>query len=354
MRSLRTAVFVSVAAALLLPAAALAKPAKGTVLELSRGDHVMRTVADGDVDSYKYAGRLDRKIRAGSRVRFDARGQRASRVKRIGSARKARFRGRVVSVGKRAALISLPDGRPFRIGGNATGARASHDVSVVLEGLRAGQTVDITVMFGSDGSLTIRLRIVEDTPVEEPPAEEPEYEEPEYEEPEYEEPEYEESPGAEEPPVEDTPADCLDNEATSGRVIGVNRLNGTFAVRRIWGDDYTFSASRADLDRLHRGDEVFVDYTTTERGLSADLVRIVWSALVEPDTGYYADYGLVAWIGFENRQFSLAREGQSRLLVDATCFLLCQLWKGEDVRVIYHEDETGDLVADAIDPWDTN
>jgi hypothetical protein len=282
------------------------------------------------VTSYRYAGRL-KGVRPGSRVRFNASGHRASRIRAAGRTRTLRMYAKVLRSASGVATLSLPDGRPFnlsrkalRSGGTRHLAAAAQNVFVNIEGLQPGQTVLITVTFESDGDLHISISLVNETPAGgDHPSE----------------------PGTEDP-------GCDSPGASAGTVIGINRTDGVFTISRPWGaDPQTYSATAALLDHIHMGDEVLVRHGSDDS--TAEDVKVVKSKVAQPDPGVGVADGTVNSVVADAHQFTLVQSNRAgRLTLNAPCWILNQVWVSEDVHVIYHREANGDLVADMVDAND--
>ena len=154
------------AGALAVPASAGAKPLQASVLRLDRKHHTVRVVtANHAVRSFRYSGKLGKRVRAGSRITADARGRVLRRVKPRGRVRVLKFYGRVVSDGRKGLVLRLGDGKRLRLGGSGRGhaavrpASADHPISISIEGLQPGQTVLVTITFDSSGGEIITIQI---------------------------------------------------------------------------------------------------------------------------------------------------------------------------------------------------
>ena len=315
-----------VGALLLFPAAAAAKSSGGAVLQLDARHHVMRVVSGPKaVSSYRYRGRL-RGVRPGSRVRFRADGHRASQVRSIGRAKRLRVYAKVVRSAHGSATFSLPDGRPFSISRGALNAArsgrlgsAAQNVFVNIDGLQPGQTVLITVTFDANGDLHITITLVQEN----------------------------DAGGG-----DSGHADCGDPTAKSGTVVGINRADGVFTIRRPWGEDpHTYAASAELLDHIHAGDEVLVRYGSDDS--RADDVKVVRSKVATPDPGIGVADGTVNSVVNDAHQFTIVQSNRTgRLTLNAPCWILSQVWVSEDVHVVYHREANGDTVADTVDAND--
>ena len=165
MRRSGIALFVA-AGALALPASAAAKPLHASVLRLDRKHHTARVVtANHTVRSFRYSGKLGKRVRAGSRIVADLRGRTLRRVRPAGHVRVLKFYGRVVSDGRKGLVLRLGDGKRLRLGGGTHGhaavrpASANHPISISIEGLQPGQTVLVTISFDSSGGESITIQI---------------------------------------------------------------------------------------------------------------------------------------------------------------------------------------------------
>jgi hypothetical protein len=151
---------MAAATVLALPSAAEAKPVRGTVLSLDRRHHTARVILPGhDVRRFHCAGKLSRKIRAGSRISADLRGHELRRVRASGRARVLKFYGRVVRKGRRLPVLRLGDGARLALGD--TGAAP---ISISIQGLEPGQTVLVTITLGSSGVEGVSIQIERQDP----------------------------------------------------------------------------------------------------------------------------------------------------------------------------------------------
>jgi hypothetical protein len=148
---------------LAVPAVAGAKPLRASVLRVDRQHHRVRVVTPNHaVRSYRYAGKLGRKVKAGARIAADLRGGKLRHVRALGRTHVLRFYGRVVSDGRKGLVLRLGDGKRITLGGHRGHARAastSHPVSISIEGLQPGQTVLVTITFDASGGQSITIQI---------------------------------------------------------------------------------------------------------------------------------------------------------------------------------------------------
>jgi hypothetical protein len=299
---------------------------KGTVLQVDSRNHVMRLVSSpSKVGSYRYRGRL-KNVRPGSVVRLDVRGHRASRVRSVGRTRRLQVKGRVVQASNGAATFSLPDGRPLslsrrsltRSSANSLAASAQN-VFISFEGLKPGQSVLITITFDASGDLHISIKLLDEG-----------------------------GSGDE----GNQPNECGDPSARAGAVVGVNQTDGVFTISRPWGEEpQTYQASAEQLTHIHLGDDVLVRFDPSSS--QASDVKIVRSEFVAPDPGVLAADGTVNSVNGDAGQVTVIKSNRSgRLVLNAPCWILNQVWASEDVHVVYHSEPNGDTVADTVDAND--
>lgn len=329
----------AVLAATALAPTAQAAPRRGTVLQVDRSAHVVRTVgAGGAVGSYRVRGPLGR-LRPGARVRFTSSGHRARNVRVTGRARTARFPARVAEAGGDGAQLTLPDGRPFTVGGGpgADGAPAGRAVSVTVSGLQLGQRVLVTVHFADNGDISIDVAVQQDAAPEDPADDDHAGDDGE-------------DPG-------DDGADCAAcptaRNAVSGNVRGVNRSAGTFSIGQPFDDDLTFRATAAQLAALSVGDTALVRYDPSAQGRVRDALEVHVVAGAKPEDGYGVLDGTVSWTNLDAGLLAVWKPTDgARVVLSGPCWLVVSLWKTEDVSVVYHSDPSGDLVADTVAPRD--
>jgi hypothetical protein len=326
--------------ALAAPGIAAANPVRGTVLQLDRKHHVIRVVENArKVESFHYRGNLPRKVRNGSVVGLRTRGHTASRVRALGRAKKVQFVGRIVRSAGGKLTVSLPDGRPFDIGGtrrNSARLHAAGAVAVNIEGLQPGQTVLVTVSYAANGDLSISIKLIQDQGNSSGDTG---------------------SGSGSSDGSDDTGSSsgdtgstsCGDPTAATGKVTGINHADGLFTVSNRWSDDTTYGASPELLNRINQGDEVLVRFDPNDSSTATD-VRVVTSSVSAVDPDIKAADGTVNRVSSDAHQFVVVQSNHSgSLTVDAPCWILNQVWQSEDVHLIYHRDpSSGDLVADAV------
>ncbi len=339
----KSACLMSVAAVLgtaALAPTAQAAPQRGTVLQVDRSAHVVRTVGTGgSVASYRVRGSLKR-LRPGARIRFDASGHHARGVHVTGRARTAQFPARVAEADGGSAQLTLPDGRPFTVGTGtaADGAPAGHAVSVTVSGLQQGQKVLVTVHFAVNGDVLIEIALQQDAAPADQPADE--------------DPGQGEDAG-DDPGNGDGQACPIGQNEVAGNVRGINRGAGTFSIGQPFDDDETFRAPAAQLAGLSVGDTTLVRYDPSATGSVRDALQVHVVAGAKPEAGYGVAEGTVSWANLDSSLFAVWKPADgSRVVFSGPCWLVVSLWKTEDVSVIYHADSSGDLVADAVAPRD--
>jgi hypothetical protein len=158
--------FLVVLGVMAVPAVAGAKTFHASVLRVDRQHHKVRVVTPNHaVRSYRYAGKVGRKVKAGARIVADLRGGKLRHVRAVGRTRVLRFYGRVVSDGRKGLVLKLGDGKRITLGSNGKGharvhaASANHPISISIEGLQPGQTVLVTITFDSTGGQSITIQI---------------------------------------------------------------------------------------------------------------------------------------------------------------------------------------------------
>lgn len=177
---MRSPLLATTLAVLALPAAALAAPSHGTVLSVDRAHHVVRVVDPRHrVHDLRFNGRFAR-LHAGSRITFQARKGRITRLDRVRArARSVSFYARVVRSSARGLVLRLPDGRRLRFSSHqvrqahraAAGGRRRHAViahmaggpqgtlTINILGLAPGTTVLVTESLGAGAAATITLTL---------------------------------------------------------------------------------------------------------------------------------------------------------------------------------------------------
>ena len=324
-------------AALVLPAAAAARSVSGTVLQTDPAHHIIRVVeGPGKVESFHYKGKLGRGVRPGSLVKLNAHGHRASGIHARYRPHRVQVLGRVVSAASNGLTVSLPDGRLFRVNSghtrSARGASAhASNVSVNVLGLQPGQLVKITIDYQANGDVAITIELM---PSSEPPSD---------------------NPGDNNG---DTPGDntgqpsCAGPDAADGKVLGINRDNGTFTIGQPWGDESVYDASADVLSHIHEGDQVLVRFTPDAPSTATDA-RIISSKVAAADPDVNVADGTVNRVNSTAAQFTVIQSNRTGgLTLDAACWILDRVWTSEDVHVIYHVSPSGDLVADTVDAND--
>jgi hypothetical protein len=167
-------------ATLAVPASALATSGTGTVLSVTRSDHVIEVVDAGHVvHAYRY--RRLANIRDGSRIRFRVAGANITAVHTLGRARTIAFYGKVVRSGVHGLVLRLADGTNLTLGPRRLAhthasapriARAAHirwaaaassvsatPVTINIEGLQPGETVLVTESVDAQGNPIITIEL---------------------------------------------------------------------------------------------------------------------------------------------------------------------------------------------------
>ncbi len=312
-RPLATGVLAVLAFA--LPAAAA--HAGTAVVQVDRAHHVMRTVdtRTHQVGSVHVRGRLPRTVTPGSLVSFRRTRGTVRGVRRVGRLRTPlAVPGTVVRADATGTTVALADGRPLTIG-------------LTVNGLQEGQSVELLLRFGADGSLAVTITITGAAPQEEddpdPVAEDDD-----------DQGDDDDAPAA---------ADCR-QDGVRGRVVGVNRVKGVVSIARTWGDEETYAAAPALLSGVADGTVVLVHLAAT--GAADKITPLPNADLRELD-------GTVVRISDEAEQITVdPRDGTPRLTFDAPCWVRSSVFRAEDVHLVAHRDASGDLVVDAVDAND--
>ena len=287
--------------ALLVPAAAQAKPQKGAVLRVDRGHHKVEIVNSAHlVRRYSVAGKLSSKLRSGALVSFKPNGKRANGLRVTGRTRKLAFYATVVSSAKKGAVLRLPDGRNWKIGKKQLSKHAhGSSVSISLEGLDPGQVVLITMVTDDAGNVSITIKLVDGN----------------------------------------DPTGGEDQDAT-GTVTAVTDSTLTIDT----GDEQlTFQADSDLLDGIQVDDQVDVTYYEDGGTLVADDVELV-------DDGQQDDTveGTVTQVRGDGLTIQVDGEGPMSFGADPD--LLDGVSVGDVVDVTYYTDDNGQLVADDVEP----
>jgi hypothetical protein len=287
--------------ALLVPAAAQAKPQTGAVLRVDRAHHKVEVVNSAHlVRRYTVAGKLSSKLRSGALVTFKPSGKRANGLRVTGRTRKLAFYATVVSSARKGAVLRLPDGRSWKVGKKQLKAHKS-SVSISLEGLDKGQVVLITMVSDSNGNVSITIKLVKG----------------------------------------DDPTGGEDQDAT-GTVTYVS--DDTLTIDT--GDeDLTFVADADLLADIQVDDEVDVTYYEDNGTLVADDVSLV-------DDGAEDDVvtGTVTQVRGDGLTVNVDGEGAMSFSADPD--VLQDVAVGDVVDVSYYQDDDGSLVADDVEPAD--
>jgi hypothetical protein len=321
--------------ALILPATAAARPVSGTVLQTNPAHHVIRIVeGPGKVESFYYKGKLGAGVRPGSLVKLNANGHRATGIHARYRPHRVQVLGRVVKAASSGLTVSLPDGRLFQVkgGGGTRSARtlahAAGNVSVNVLGLQPGQLIKITIDYQANGDMAITIELM---PSSEPPSD---------------------NPGDENPGDNSGQPDCAGPDAADGKVLGINRDNGTFTIGQPWNDESVYKASAEVLAHIHEGDQVLVRFTPDDPSTATDA-RIISSKVAAADPDVKVADGTVNRVNLTAAQFTVIQSNRTgALTLNGACWILDRVWTSEDVHVIYHVAPSGDLVADTVDAND--
>ena len=328
-------------AALILPAAAAAKPVSGTVLQTDPAHHVIRIVeGPGKVESFYYKGKLGRDVRPGSLVKLNAHGHRATGIHARYRPHRVKVLGRVVSAASNGLTVSLPDGRLFKLNSgsqrrsHAASAHAAGNVSVNVLGLQPGQLITITIDYQANGDINITIELM---PSADPPSDNPG-----------------DNSGDSNGGSGDNSGQpsCAGPDAADGKVLGINHDNGTFTIRQSWQDESVYKASADVLSHIHEGDQVLVRFSPDDASTATDA-RIISSSVSAADPDVKVADGTVNRVNTTAEQFTVIQSNRAgALTLNGACWILDRVWTSEDVHVIYHVAPSGDLVADAVDAND--
>ena len=169
----RSAIALFVAAGVLIvPANAVARPLHASVLRLDRHHHKVRVVtANHTVRSFRYSGKVSRRVKAGMRIVAELRRGSLRHIKPAGHAHVLRFYGRVVSDGRKGLVLRLGDGKRLTLRGHRGGGQAraraafaGNPISIQIEGLQPGQVVLVTITFDGSGGQSISIQITVSAP----------------------------------------------------------------------------------------------------------------------------------------------------------------------------------------------
>jgi hypothetical protein len=286
--------------ALLVPAAAQAKPQTGAVLRVDRGHHKVEVVNSAHlVRRYSVAGKISSKLRSGALVSFKPNGKKLTGLRITGRTRKLAFYGTVVSSAKKGAVLRLPDGRSWKVGKKQLKRAHGSSVSISLEGLDKGQVVLITMVSDADGNVAITIKLVRG----------------------------------------DDPTGGEDEEA-SGVVTAVSADSLTIDT----GDEQmTFEADSDVLADVQVDDEVDVTYYEDGGTLVADDVSLV-------DDGQEDDSVTGTVTQVRGDGLTIQVEGEGPMSFGADPDVLQDVAIGDVVDVSYYQDDDGSLVADDVEP----
>ena len=279
--------------ALLVPAAAQAKPQKGAVLRVDRAHHKVEVVNPAHlVRSYSVVGKLSSKLRSGALVTFKPSGKRVNGLRINGRTRKLAFYATVVTSARKGAVMRLPDGLTWKIGKKL----------LKHQGLAPDQVVLITMITDSKGRVSFKVKILKS----------------------------------------EDPTGGEDQEA-SGTVTYVS---GDTLTIDTGDEDLTFVADPDLLTDIQTGDEVDVTYYEDNGALVADDVSLVGDgtedSVVTGNVSEVRDDGLTIQVDGEGPMSFTAEDPD--LLQDVNV--------GDEVDVTYYTDDDGTLVADDVEPTD--
>jgi hypothetical protein len=292
-------------ALLLLPAAASAQ--SGAVLRVDRAHHKLEIVnAQHAVRSYASAvpWRATRKLRAGAKVSFQARGGRITSLRMAGRAHKIAFLGKVVSAGGKGLVLRLGDGSQLRLGKRQLGRHAGRahrsSVQINLEGLDPGQVVLITETVDRAGNVTITIKLMSDADLN------------------------------------------GDDQDVTGTITALGP--DSITVQTESGSSMTFQADPVLLEDFSVGDQVDVSYYTDSDGtLVADDVE----PLDDSGSDDLDVLGTVTALG--NDSITVQVDGAGPMTFEADQDLLDGVSVGDYVDVTYFQDMDGSLVADDVE-----
>lgn len=349
--------------ALAVPGAANAKPIHGTLIQVDRAHHTLRLVESSTkVESLLYRGRLDRRIRSGSIVRLRASGHRASHVRFAGRAHRVQVVGHVVRSSASGAVVSLPDGRTFTLSSTTRSAHralvtAAGAVSLSFDGLQPGQTVLVTIDYAPSGDVSINIKLAQD-PSQTAGAGSTDGSGGGSGDGSGDSSGSQSSGGGSGDGSGDqgsgsgSGSSCGDPTAADGSVVAINHVEGNFTLSDRWSDTTTYAATAAMLNHIHGGDQVLVEFDASDPA-TATAVVVLQSSAGPADPGYGTADGIVHEVLGDAGQFVVDQTNHAGpLTFDASCAVLNQVWQSEDVHVVYHQDASGDLIADAVDAGD--
>jgi hypothetical protein len=279
--------------ALLVPAAAQAKPQKGAVLRVDRGHHKVEVVNSAHlVRSYSVIGKLSSKLRSGALVTFKPIGKKANGLRIDGRTRKLAFYATVVSSAKKGAVMRLPDGLSWKIGRKL----------LKHQGLAPDQVVLIRMITDRKGHVSFKFKILNS----------------------------------------DDPTGGEDQDA-SGTVTYVS---GDTLTIDTGDENLTFVADPELLTDIQVDDEVDVTYYEDNGTLVADDV-----SLVDDGTEDETVTGTVSEVRDDGLTIQVDGEGPISFTTEDPG-LLEGVNVGDEVDVSYYTGDDGSLVADDVEPTD--
>jgi hypothetical protein len=158
-------------AALALPA--LAQASTGTVLSLTQKHHLVQIISSNKaVHAYSFTGKLAGVTR-GTNLSYSVAGTRITHARAVGVAHSFSFFGTVVTSHGGGLVLALADSRHLRLssrqlggqqlGKTHPGVRAhagdARSITVNINGLTPGQTVEVTESIDSSGNLTVTITL---------------------------------------------------------------------------------------------------------------------------------------------------------------------------------------------------
>lgn len=156
-------------AALALPA--LAQASTGTVLSLTQKHHLVQIISTNKtVHAYSFTGQLAGVTR-GTKLSYSLAGKRITRAKAVGDARSFSFLGTVVMSRGGGVVLALADAQHLRLsskqlgqtrshrGAVLTHASNQHSITVNINGLTPGETVEVTESTDSSGNVTVTITL---------------------------------------------------------------------------------------------------------------------------------------------------------------------------------------------------
>jgi hypothetical protein len=163
-----TSFTATLVAALALPA--IAQASTGTVLSVSHHHHELQLVSSNkSVHSFSFSGKLAGVTR-GTKLSYAASGAHITRARATGTATSFSFLGTVVRSGSGALVLSLGDSQNLRLTSKQLNARShkpsarggssgGKSLTVNINGLQPGETVEVTESTDAAGNVTITITL---------------------------------------------------------------------------------------------------------------------------------------------------------------------------------------------------